>query len=500
MNKANLWQAIDRFMLLGVAVCYLAAAVFPAPWLTSLQSVLVLMAILLLLPRLRGAIRIMVVMFIATGAAILLAYRASPHVWLASLNINVTLATLFLFAPLFGIPVKMPRYTEAIRGLFHRHVAGKAAFFWGTQLITQLLAVVISVGSISVVHHLVTASPYAKSVRLLATAMHRGFSAAVLWSPYFAAMAVVTSSLSVEWTSLLPCMFGLILIYLVLSHLTEMKQLADESRLARPLAAAAGERGGAEAYAAAARERSEAGPYAAAAGEQSGAGAYAAVAGYPSGENGAKPIGKPLLHLAAYLGLAISLVLLLEMGASVPIVLAVCLVALVFPLIWCLASRSMTTFRQGILTHLDKTIPSLSKEIVLFLSAGFISGAVGVTPAGRLVPELLASLPVSLPLLFSYFALLLILVSSYLGLHPIVAVTILVTNVDPASVGITPASYAVILLGGWSLSNMISPASAVNNLIANLLGRSVVEISRLNIGYSLVMAAILPMYLRIYGM
>ena len=36
-----------------------------------------------------------------------------PWLWFEAAEINVTIVTLFLFAPLFGIPVRLPEYVEA---------------------------------------------------------------------------------------------------------------------------------------------------------------------------------------------------------------------------------------------------------------------------------------------------------------------------------------------------------------------------------------------------
>jgi hypothetical protein len=60
-------------------------------------------------------------------------------------------------------------------------------------------------------------------------------------------------------------------------------------------------------------------------------------------------------------------------------------------------------------------------------------------------------------------------VAPLVGLHPIVLVTIFATGIDPASLGISPLFLALLLLGSWGISNPVSPASAVNNLLSGLL-------------------------------
>ncbi len=42
-------------------------------------------------------------------------FRRWMQVWFEAAGINVTLVTLFVFAPLFGIPVRLPEYVEALK-------------------------------------------------------------------------------------------------------------------------------------------------------------------------------------------------------------------------------------------------------------------------------------------------------------------------------------------------------------------------------------------------
>jgi hypothetical protein len=133
----------------------------------------------------------------------------------------------------------------------------------------------------------------------------------------------------------------------------------------------------------------------------------------------------------------------------------------------------MATYRQGIKAHVTLTIPSLKKEITLFLAAGFFSGAIGGTSFGLWVPKLLTMVPLPIPFTLVVSAVILITGTSLVGLHPIVLVTIFATGIDPASLGISPLFLALLLLGSWGISNPVSPASAVNNLLSGLLKKDV---------------------------
>jgi hypothetical protein len=112
---------------------------------------------------------------------------------------------------------------------------------------------------------------------------------------------------------------------------------------------------------------------------------------------------------------------------------------------------------------------------------------------------LLGHIPLPISFTFSVFTVALIAGTSIIGLHPIVPVTILSGGIDPSSVQINPLYFTVLLLGSWGLSNPISPASAVNNLLAGLLKKTVFEVAALNYKFAGCMAIVLVIYLLVVG-
>ncbi|TYP72004.1 hypothetical protein [Paenibacillus methanolicus] len=441
--------AIERTLIFSIAAVYIVLQAAGLDELVFLMGGLVFAAILLLLPRLKGMTRWLTVFFLAAGVMLLSIQQADARTWFESAGINVTIVTLFLFAPLFGIPVRIPRYVEALKRFYEASLRSKTALFLGTQLLTQIMGVFINVGSIPVVYQMVFVRPLPGMSQLLANAMNRGFAGAILWSPYFAAMTLVTSSLGLSWSSVLPYMLGLAVLSLAISWAVDWRELRQaEVEDAEP------------GQSADAKER----------------------AAFPYG-------------LALYLAAAIIVILVLERLIELPMVLLICLAAAAFPLCWCLTLGAWRVYREGLRNHVAVTLPALQKEITLFLAAGFFSGSIGATDFGSKVPGWLEIVPLPMAITFSLLAILLIAGTSLIGLHPIVPVTLLAGGIDPASVGIGPVYFAVLLLGGWALSNPISPASAVNNLLSGLLGKSVFEMAAPNYKYAAFMGLGLIVYL-----
>ncbi|WP_141501574.1 hypothetical protein [Paenibacillus luteus] len=439
--------AMERSLIFSIAVVYIALQLTQFETLSFLLGGLVFAAILVLLPKLKGMTLWLTIFFLVTGVVLLLLQKVSARIWFESAGINVTIVTLFLFAPLFGIPVRLPEYVKALKRFYEVNLRSKSALFVGTQLLTQIMGVFINVGSIPVVYQMVFVKPQPGMTQLLANAMNRGFAGAILWSPYFAAMTLVTSALGLSWSSVLPYMLGMAILSLVVSWLVDYRELlhAEPEEPKQPI------------------EKKE-------------------RAHFPFG-------------LGVYLLAAIIVILTMERVIELPMVLLICLAALAFPLLWCLIKGEMTVYIEGIKNHVTVTLPALQKEITLFLAAGFFSGSIGVTKLGSMVPSLLEQVPLPVAFTFSFLTVAFIVGTSLIGLHPIVPVTILAGSIDPSSVQISPIYFAVLLLGSWALSNPISPASAVNNLLAGLLKKSVFEVARPNYKYAGIMAVGLLLYL-----
>lgn len=423
--------------------------------LSLLLGCFVFIAIAVLLPQIRGMTLWLTLSFMAIGVLLLLLQKADAGYWFEAAGINVTLVTLFVFAPLFGIPVRLPDYVEALKRFYETKVRKRTVLFVGTQLLTQIMGVFLNVGAIPVVYHFVYAKPHPGMSRLLANALNRGFAGAIFWSPYFAAMAVVLSSLSLTWSALLPYLLGLSLVSILVSIAVDYRGLRSvEDTLPQT------------------KEEVD----------------------QPESTSSKGKVAFPV-GLGVYLASAIVIILLLERFVELPMVLITCMAAVLFPLIWCLVKGAMAIYRQGLVNHFTVTLPALKKEITLFLAAGFFSGSIGATRFGEAIPVLLELLPLPISLSFSIITVTLITATSMLGLHPIILVTILATGINPAVVQISPEYFAILLLGSWGLSNTVSPATAVNNLLAGLLKKSVFELAFPNYKFAACMAVMLLLYL-----
>jgi hypothetical protein len=73
--------------------------------------------------------------------------------------------------------------------------------------------------------------------------------------------------------------------------------------------------------------------------------------------------------------------------------------------------------------------------------------------------------------------MLLMIVPSLVGLHPVAIGTALVATIVPASIGLTDMGFALTIIVGWALAILISPFSATSLIAGGLCDCSPWEIS-----------------------
>lgn len=443
-------------ILIGfLAIGFILLQLVPATEIETLVSFIILSVIIWVLPGVRGSTLVISLFLLITAVALMLYHRVPGAEWIGSMRINLTLVAIFLLVPLLGIPVKTGGYVEALKMVLSKKMNEPHFFYLGTKLLTHVLAVVLNIGAVSIVSKLTEASNI-KSPRLVANAINRGFVSTIFWSPYFSAMALILSQLPIKWSSIVLYAIGLSVISLLLSFFLDRQFIQANIQIDKRA---------------------------------------------PSiDEVEMKAAKKKVAELFIYLFVITAAVLLLEFMTSAAIVLMICLVSLGFPLLWCLLKGKGADYFREFKGHLFFGIPRMKKEIVLFLIAGFFSGAfVHSNMSGTLV-GFIQSVFGSFHLGAAFFLAGIVFLTSLVGIHPIVPITIYVTSINPALIGFSPEYFAVLLLASWGVSNTVAPATAVNNLLANLLKVDLMQVSiHWNVKYVLIMLLIIPIYLQILG-
>ena len=280
--------------------------------------------------------------------------------------------------------------------------------------------------------------------RRLTLAVLRGFSAAVMWSPFFVGMGVILTVVpGVSWLQLAPAGLvigtALVLGAWALDRATRgPRDPADDAPAAR------------------------------------------------EGDLGRAALGV----LTVFLALAAPVVALSE-GAGLSIVIALGLVAPTLSVLWAgLLRRRGAADPAPVLASVTARLPGLRNEAALFLAATVF--AVGVSHA--IQPDALAgSLGLAdWPAALRAAALAVTgTLLGGLGVHPVVLAILVGEVLGPAALGLSPLAVALLLGVVWGMGTQMSPFSATVMHTARMLDVSVFRVAwRWNAPYCLPAAAL----------
>ena len=455
----------DHFLgifLVTIAFGYIFNYFLKSQLLEIILSIGIAVFIILSLSALEGSLKIITYFLLIAAITILVGVRAPFGEWLDGVRVNLTLVSIFTLVPLLGIPVRLGGYLESLKQLFAR-VNPKSSFvFLVTQALAHALGVVFNIGSISILHYLSKAAPI-QSPRLLVSAINRGFLSVIFWSPYFGAVAVVLSMLSTKWGTILPYSLGFVLVSFFVSFSVDWSLIQKS-----------------DAYFALEMSATKEDAYA------------------PHLNN--RFVKKKVIELFLLLLVMMMIVLGIEFFTGLEVAVIICLVALLFPMLLSFFQRNQAIYLVELKGHVFKTLPRMRKEVVLFLVSGFFSAAFMKTDMSNTLITLVTGIFGGFTIGIAYCIVLVIVLSSVAGLHPIVPVTVFASSFDPSLLGFSPEYFSILLLASWGVSSTISPATASSNLLANLWHIEVTRIAfRWNMKYGIVMAILLPIYLEVVG-
>ncbi|MBT2757848.1 hypothetical protein J7E71_18335 [Mesobacillus foraminis] len=437
-----------------LALGYILLELFPSHSIKTMVSLAIMMIILLVLPMIRGSLMVISAVLLTAGIFLMAMYGATWEEWLKASRVNLTLVAIFLFTPLLGIPVRTGGYVEALKTVMAGKMDNPNFLFAGSSLLSHILGVVLNIGAISIVHELTKASRI-ENKRMVASSINRGFISTIFWSPYFSAMALILSSLPVKWGDILFYALGLSLIALIISYAFERPYTVKN----------VGE------------EREE-----------------------PLSEGERKKAVWKVVELFLLLFLMVAVVLVAEKLTTSSMTFIICILSAMFPLVWCGLKREWGGYKREFKHHVFVGIPRMKKEIVLFLIAGFFSGAFVKSGWSTFIVEGLNGAFSGHQIAIAYLIAFAIVTTAVMGLHPIVVVTIVATSIDPLKLGFSYEFFAILLLSSWGISNTVSPATAVNNLLSALLKEDLFKVSvHWNLKFALVMLIIIPIYLKWVG-
>lgn len=346
--------------------------------------------------------------------------------WVASVTKNMPLVTFLILIPLLSIPFKVEGHFQAIQEVTTGRLEGRQKFYSVVSFLTFTLCIMMNVGGMRLNYEMLEGY-FGKYTQTGVQAMMRGYAATMLWAPYFPTVILILFYLEIpSYMYLGPALvFGLLSLgFLILYGWLVHRKLKDEEH-------------------------------------------QLTVSPKPVSDAGKQ---KLLVFIGLVL-LIILLSLLLERWGGLPIMMAISLISIGFPVVMVIFSKKRKDYKEAVKDYRIQGLPKMINEVSLFISAGFLGEMVAKTDIGEYFPAFFTSIN-SLSLWLMIFLLILMIpLLAIIGIHPLVTGSILGTSLSPALIGLSPVSLAGALIGGWAMALMLSPISAINIIVGGMVDK-----------------------------
>lgn len=364
------------------------------------------------------------------------------------ISMNLPLLTLVILVPLLSIPLKLGGYFDAIDALLRGLLHHPRKLFAGITSVLFILGPILNLGSIRIVDELL------KGLKLppvmLAKSYLVGFSTTMLWSPYYASVALVLYYLKIPMIEYMAYGIGFALLFFLIGN----GLFAFWSRR-HPLSM--------DSFTEAAS----------------------------AGESNDSTYRQKLVRLVMIVVVLMSTTFILEALTHWSMLVIVSLLAIAFPVCWSLLFKDWKRLGTQLTDFRDRSVPIMNNEIVLFTSAGLLGNALQGTSFGSGIKWALNSLAQQSFFIFEISVILTVVIVTFIGIHPMVIVTALVTQMDAQQLGTTPIALAMLLMLAWSTSAVLSPVNPLNLLVSRLSGTTGINAGIRANGIHLLIVAIL---------
>ncbi|KJS12834.1 MAG: hypothetical protein VR67_06440 [Peptococcaceae bacterium BRH_c8a] len=430
-------------LCVGLTLVYLVGAFINIPYINNVLSIVSLTCLMVCMPIIKNNARVVASTLFIVGAAILVYDGAGFETWRTGLIYNVNLIALLLLVPVFGMPLKYGGYYGVLDALVGRYMNNRNRIYWVPALLTHFFGALMNMGAMPVVYQLIVRGKLPRAFNSVPASILRGFSSSIYWSPNMISVGVVTYYLGISWAEFARYGIFLTVISLVvgwLVHIFANKKSSVQLSL--------------------------------------------------SSRNDQIDI-KKLAELIIFCTAFIGTIIYIATRTSIPVLDAVPLVALVYPVIWLGVLGRGKAIPPAYTEYVQNVLPRFTSEIVIFMGAGFAATALLSSNAGNKVSVLISS--IGFP--NEYFLCLGILASivllGVLGVTPMVTVMAYGAALQPALLGLTPIQLALVLVGGWATSVIISPFTGVTLIMSGLAQKSPFEIVRANWPFTVLMVLLI---------
>lgn len=483
MNKQtrDRLQAVRSVLTFCFGIGYIANVFLAQSLLALINTITLILAVILSFIATKGSTRMIAAVLFIVGAFLLFYTQAPLDVWEKALLENGYLLAMFIMVPLISLPVRYGGYNESLEALFDRFGDSKSRFYGLVSVMTAFLGVLVSIASVPLTCEVARSSHFATNARILATALSRGFITCLFWAPTTATIALSLQLTGANWLSVLP--FGLLFAIIagfigwIMTTIRE-NLIARRSQLNTSLS-----KNKNDTHIDANLNSSSLHPS-----------KYEVTSHQPhSGVFDRKKI----IELVLFSVLYIVAVMLVGQCLRISIIVAVALMSILIPIIWMVAIKRVTLFKQKVKDeYVAVKLPNVKGQMILFTAAGVLASGISYSGVGEMAVTTLLQITNGGALEATILVMILALVCSAFGVHPLVYTTVIGGSLTAAQLGVSPVYMTLLLAMGWALGNAVCPTSANSIAVSQLVERSPFKLAlNWNVSYVLVSTVILVAFL-----
>ncbi|WP_227935337.1 hypothetical protein [Alkalihalobacillus deserti] len=400
-----------------LVITFLIHTFFAFPYGERILGFLTLIVVLLLLSKLNGFSKAISSSMLLIGIIVMIS-SGNVENWEESVIVNLPLIVLLVIVPMLSFPIGIGKYDEHIGFFIKRYSSSPRKLFLSITGLFFLIGPIINMGTIRLMDDLL------KKLKLpnefLAKSYMRGFTVTIMWSPFFASLLLVLHLVNVPLYSYLPVALVVALIHLLVSNLLFLR---DSKHIE-----------------------------------------------WTSEEKPSINLRK-IYELLIIFFLFFLIVFLLDFIFELKMVINVTIGAFILTLLWSLYLKSLKPFLTRLNTYRKNSVYQSANEIVLFLTAGFFGSVISKTTLGEWINSAIVLLGNISILLLIFSIIIFTSLLAMVGIHQIVTISAIATSVVVFDVGIHPVAFALTLMCAWTTATIISPISAVNVILSNLLDK-----------------------------
>jgi hypothetical protein len=422
-----------NYLILTLLIIFIVKTIFDVTSLKIVISVLTLLVSLLSIFYSNRINKVFGSVLFLTAIFLLAFQKADLTTWIEGITKNLPLVGLIVVVPVLAIPIKLGQYDVKIVDFILRFVYKSHHLYFFISILFFILSPILNLGAIHLIHTMIKSLDLPKP--FLGRVYVRSFFSAGTWAPYFASVYLVLYYLNLEIYDYI--IYGLSLGFLQIIVSYFLFLIFEKRRI--EISTTYGER---------------------------------------------KIDSRKLLELFFALLILVLGILIIERYSSGDIVVMITCMVVIFTTIWCLYLNQKKDFKTEAGLFLMTIIPNRANEIVIFISAGFFGYVISETYFGKYIESIWLFVADESVFLVIVFTILGVSIFSFLGIHQIVTISIILSSVNHNVVGINDIIMALTLLSSYVVSATISPVAPANIAVASLLQQNIYRlILKWNLSY-----------------